>query len=129
MNRKTSHLSCSKLCIKDYLKQLPPSLARVVFMAKTRTLDIKTNYKNKYFENLKCPFVVCMMNHLTTFSAVDLRLQFPKKLYTSGYSPLVQKFHCQFLKDWEVFYKILCIPNLSGWLITMVSGMLFCYLF
>ena len=41
---------------KDYLKQLPPSLARVVFRAKTRNLDIKTNYKNKYSENLECPF-------------------------------------------------------------------------
>ena len=46
---------------KDYLKQLPPSLARVVFRAKTRKLDIKTNYKNKYSENLKCPF--CCVLH------------------------------------------------------------------
>ena len=52
MNRKTSHLSYSKLCTKDYLKQLPPSLARVVFMVKTGMLDIKTNHKNKYCENL-----------------------------------------------------------------------------
>ena len=56
MNMKTSHLSCNKLCTKDYLKQLPPSLAKVVFRAKTRMLDIKTNYKNKYYENLKYPF-------------------------------------------------------------------------
>ena len=41
MNRKTSHLPKSKLCIKDYLKQLPPCLARVVFRAKTGKLDIK----------------------------------------------------------------------------------------
>ena len=56
MNRKTSHLTYNKLCTKDYLKQLPPSLAKVVFMAKTRMLDIKTNYKSKYYKNLKCPF-------------------------------------------------------------------------
>ena len=56
MNRKTSHLSYSKLCTKDYLKQLSHSFARVVFKAKTRMLDIKTNYQNKYCENLKCPF-------------------------------------------------------------------------
>ena len=56
MNRKTSHLSYNKLCTQDYLKQLPPSLAKVVFRAKTRMLDIKTNYKSKYYENLKCPF-------------------------------------------------------------------------
>ena len=49
MNRKISHLSYSKVCTKDYLKQLPLSLARVVFRAKTGMLDIKTNYKNKYF--------------------------------------------------------------------------------
>ena len=54
MNRKTSHLSYGKLCTKSYLKQLPPSLAKVVFRAKTRMLDIKTNYKNKYYENLEC---------------------------------------------------------------------------
>ena len=34
MNMKTSHLSYSKLCTKDYLKQLLPSFARVVFRAK-----------------------------------------------------------------------------------------------
>ena len=56
MNRKTSHLSYSKLCAKDYLKQLPLSSARAVFRAKTKMLDIKTNFKNKYYENLKCPF-------------------------------------------------------------------------
>ena len=55
-NRETSHLSYSKLCIKDYLKQLPPGLARVVFRVKTRMSEIKTNYKHKYYENVKCPF-------------------------------------------------------------------------
>ena len=38
MNSKTSHLSHSKLCTKDYLKQLPPNLAKVVFKTKTRML-------------------------------------------------------------------------------------------
>ena len=72
MNRKTSHLSYSKLCTKDHFKQLPLSFVRVVFTAETRMLDIKTNYKNKSCENLECPFVVSLMNHLTTFSPVDL---------------------------------------------------------
>ena len=45
MNRKTSHLPYNKLCTQDYLEKLPPSLAKVVFRAKTRMLDIKTNYK------------------------------------------------------------------------------------
>ena len=56
------------------------------------------------------------MNHLTTFSPVDLGLQFPKELYTSGYSPLVQKFHCQFLKDWAVFLQN-TVHILSKWLV------------
>ena len=38
MNRKTSQLSYSKLCTKDYLKQLPSSLARVVFRAKNKNV-------------------------------------------------------------------------------------------
>ena len=69
MNRKTIHLSYSKLCTKDYLKQLPPSFARVVFRAKTRMLHIKTNYKNKHRENLKCPFGCVLdktFNHIST---------------------------------------------------------------
>ena len=61
MKRKTSHLSYNKLCPKDCLKQLPPSLAKVDFRAKVRMLDIKTNYENKYYENLKCPFC-CMLD-------------------------------------------------------------------
>ena len=109
MNRKTSRLSYNKLSTKDYLKQLPPicSIAKVVFRAKTslRMLDIKTNYKNKYYENLKCPFAVCLMNHLTTFSPADMGLEFPRKLDTSGYSPLGQKFHCQFLKRLGSFLR------------------------
>ena len=56
INRKTSHLSCSKLFRTDYLKELLPSFARVVFRTKIRTLDIKINYENKYPQNLKCPF-------------------------------------------------------------------------
>ena len=69
MNRKTSHLSNNKLCTQHYLKQLPPSLAKVVFRAKTRMLDIKTNYENKYYENLKCPFSCVLdesFNHMFT---------------------------------------------------------------
>ena len=57
MNRETSHFSYSKLYTKDYLKHLPPSFARVVFRANAIMLDIKTNYKNRYLGNLKCPFL------------------------------------------------------------------------
>ena len=38
MNRKTSHLSYGKLCTKDYLKQLPPNFARVVFQGKNKNV-------------------------------------------------------------------------------------------
>ena len=40
----------------DYLTQLDPNLARLIFKAKTRMLDIKMNYKNKYRNNFECPF-------------------------------------------------------------------------
>ena len=78
MNRKTSRLSYSNLCTKDYLKQLPPSFARVVFRAKTRMLDIKTNYENKYCQNLKCPFCRVLdksFGHIFTCRSGIRRLQ------------------------------------------------------
>ena len=50
MNRKTSHLSYSKLCTQDYVKQLPPGLAKVVFRAKTRMLDVKTSYVLGFYQ-------------------------------------------------------------------------------
>ena len=80
MNKKTSHLSYSKLCTKHYLKQLPPSLTRVVFRAKTRMLDIKTNYKNKYCENLKCPFCCVLDESFDYIFTSRFGIRVPKKI-------------------------------------------------
>ena len=57
-NRKTNHITCQHSFLKpnDYLLQLPSHLARLVFKAKTRTLDIRINYKRKYKNGLHCPF-------------------------------------------------------------------------
>ena len=98
INRKTSHLSYSKLCTKDYLKQLPPSFARAVFRVKTKMLDIKQIIETSIVKIWNVLFV-CLKKHLATFSLVGLGLEFPNKLNNSGYSPLGQKFYCQFLKS------------------------------
>ena len=57
-NRKTNHISYQHSFLKpnDYLIQLPSHLARLVFKAKPRMLDIKINYKRKYKNGLHCPF-------------------------------------------------------------------------
>ena len=57
-NRKANHISCQHSFLKtnDNSIQLPSHLARLVFKAKTRMLDIKINYKRKYKNGLHCPF-------------------------------------------------------------------------
>ena len=52
-NRKTNHITYQHSSLKssDYLLQLLSHLASLFFKAKTRTLDIRSNYKRKY--NLK----------------------------------------------------------------------------
>ena len=57
-NRKTNHITYQHSSLKpnDYLLQFPSHLARLVFKAKTRMLDIKINYKRKYKNGLHCPF-------------------------------------------------------------------------
>ena len=80
MNRKTSHLPYNKLCTKDYLKQLPLSIAKVVFRAKTRMLDIKTNYKNKYYENLKCPFCCVLDESFDHIFTCRFGIRVPKEI-------------------------------------------------
>ena len=115
--------------MKDYLKQLPPSL---VFRAKTRMLDIKTNYKNKYSENLKCPLCCVLDESFDHIFTCRFGITVPKEIIhfrLQSFSfevplPVLEKIGQLFKR-----YKILCIPNLTGWLITTVSGILFCYLF
>ena len=57
-NRKTNHITYQHSSLKpnDHLLQLPSHLARLVFKAKTRTLDIRINYKRKCKNGLHCPF-------------------------------------------------------------------------
>ena len=59
-NRKTNHISYQYSLLKTnkYLIKLPLHLARLVFSAKTRMLDIKINYKRKYRNGLHCPFCI-----------------------------------------------------------------------
>ena len=48
----------------NYLLTLKPSEARIIFKARLRILDLKTNYKRKYHNsNLCCPF--CMQEEET----------------------------------------------------------------
>ena len=58
LQTETSHSTYQHFSLKpnDYLLQLPSHLARSVFKAKTRTLDIRVNYKRKYKNGLLCPF-------------------------------------------------------------------------
>ena len=69
-NRKTNHITHQHSSLKpnDYLLQLPSNLARLVFKAKTRMLDIKINYKRKCKNGLHCPFFLSMMRHLNIYS-------------------------------------------------------------
>ena len=125
MNRKVSHLSSNKLCTKDYLKQLPPSLAKVV---KTRMLDIKTNYKNKYYENLKCPFCCVLDEPFDHIFTCRFGVRVPKEIrhfrlqsfWSEVSQPVLEKYG-QFLKRYLKYRA----SNLSVWLLTTVSGILF----
>ena len=66
-NRKTNHISYQDSLLKpnDYLIKLPLHLARIVFKAKTRMLDIKIYYKR----NIKMVHIVLsMMRHLNLYS-------------------------------------------------------------
>ena len=62
-NKKTSHITYKRFGTSDYLLKLSPELARLVFKAKTRMFDIKSNYKRKYRSVLTCPF--CMVQDET----------------------------------------------------------------
>ena len=55
-NRKTMHLKYSKLGQATYFTALKPKYARVIFKARTRMYDIKTNFTEKYEGNTFCPF-------------------------------------------------------------------------
>ena len=58
LQTETSHITYQHFSLKpnDYLLQLPSHLTRLVFKVKTRTLDVRVNYKRKYKNGLLCPF-------------------------------------------------------------------------
>ena len=64
-NKKTMHFIYHSVKRTEYLEKREPNLARVVFKARVRMFDIKVNYKNKYSNDLNCPF--CKMETEITF--------------------------------------------------------------
>ena len=81
-NRKTNHITYQHFSIKpnDYLLQLPSHLARLVFKAKTRTLDIRVNYKRKYKNGLHCPFCSEYDERFEHIFKCNAGLRVPKQL-------------------------------------------------
>ena len=63
-NNKTSHITYKHFGTSDYFIKLSPELAQLVMKAKTRMLDIKSNYNKKYRSVLTCPF--CMVQNETS---------------------------------------------------------------
>ena len=59
MHSKVKHIVHKKLQLQEYLKasfQDNPYIAKVIFHARTRMLNVKANYKNKYLKtNMNCP--------------------------------------------------------------------------
>ena len=82
-NRKTNHIIHIKHFSSkpnDYLLQLPSHLARLVFKAKTRTLDIRVNYKRKYKTDLRCPFCSEYDERFEHIFKCNAGLRVPKQL-------------------------------------------------
>ena len=55
-NKKTMHFTYHLVKRAEYLEKLEPNLARTVFKTRGQMFDIKVNYKNKYSNDLSCPF-------------------------------------------------------------------------
>ena len=81
-NGKTNHITYQHSSLKpnDYLLQLPSHLARLVFKAKTRMLDIKINYKRKYKNCLHRPFCSEYDETFEHIFKCNLGLRVPKQL-------------------------------------------------
>ena len=56
INRKTNHLEFVLLKPAEYLFDLDPQFARMIFKVHTRMFDIKLNFKKKYKQDEFCPF-------------------------------------------------------------------------
>ena len=104
-NRKTNHITYQHSSLKpnDYLLQLPSHLARLVFKAKTRMLDIKINYKRKYKNGLHCPFCSEYDETFEHIFKCNAGLRVPKQLkdFTLQSSSMVPSE--KLLKSWDIF--------------------------
>ena len=45
LNSKTNHLNYKKFCQQLYITECDPKIARVIFKARTRMFDVKTNLR------------------------------------------------------------------------------------
>ena len=79
-NKKTSHISHEHFQTCEYLINLPPKQAKLVFEAKTGMLDIKANFKNKYAKVLKCPRCLGSSETVSHIFICPSGLWFPKVL-------------------------------------------------
>ena len=81
-NRKTNHITYQHSSLKpnDYLLQLPSHLARLVFKAKTRTLDIRINKKKRCENGLLCPFCSEYYERFEHIFKCNAGLRVPKQL-------------------------------------------------
>ena len=81
-NRKTNHITYQHSFLKpnDYVLQLTSHLARLVFKAKTRRLDIRINYKRKYKNGLHCPFCSAYDETFEHIFKCNAGLRVPKQL-------------------------------------------------
>ena len=106
-NRKTNHVTYQHFSLKpnDYLLQLPSHLARLVFKAKTRTLDIRVNYKRKYKNGLHCPFCSEYDERFGHIFKCNAGLRVPKQLkdLTLQSFSMVPSCRETSKKDWDIF--------------------------
>ena len=85
--------------------QLPSHLARLVFKAKTRTLDIRINYKRKYKNGLHCPFCFEYDETFEHIFKCNAGLRVPKTAEGFHITVLFNGAVMQksFSKSWDVF--------------------------
>ena len=104
---KTNHITYQHFSLKpnDYLLQLPSHLARSVFKAKTRTLDIRVNYKRKYKNGLHCPFCSEYDERFEHIFKCNAGLRVPKQLkdFTLQSFSMVPSCRETFKIDWDIF--------------------------
>ena len=131
-NKKTSHVTYKHFGTADYLLKPSPEVARLVFKAKTRMFDTKSNYKKKYRSVLTCPF--CMVqdetfDHLFTcqhgivipnilqgvtfnsFSSIDLNFIGVLESFCKDISSIV-KFLCRLLGTLKVIFLYTLNPTI-----------------